>query len=445
MLQEFKVALISNDPKTSHDLNNIIQKQFTRVTGKKLNLKIFASAPSVEDTIHYIPHLVVICIDPANKENGMTVVENLSRISDRVPLVVCCSDLDADLMLGCVKRGVRDFIHLPFDEDEINEMLQRLTREMPLTGEGTAQGETFTFFSYKGGLGTTFVACNVAVALARLTRARVLLWDLVIQNGDVPFFFDHDPTATLTDLIENAGRIDDVYLRATLPVLPYGISILAAPKRPEEGESIRNDQLQGLLQTLRKYYDFIIVDGGHSLTDQIIGAMDASKNIVLMTDLHLPVLKNTLRCLEVFERLGYTHEKFKLVLNRYNSKYQKFDLAKAEEILRYPITFTIANDYVTVSRSLNTGIPVAELDENSILAKQFQGMAKMMIHNFEEQEEGNKSLMQSVSGLFGGGAKKKEKKKAEAKPEKSVPAKDAPKGNSRAGDSPKEGEKTHAA
>ena len=40
MLQEFKVALISNDPKTSHDLNNIIQKQFTRITGKKLNLKI---------------------------------------------------------------------------------------------------------------------------------------------------------------------------------------------------------------------------------------------------------------------------------------------------------------------------------------------------------------------------------------------------------------------
>jgi pilus assembly protein CpaE len=126
--------------------------------------------------------------------------------------------------------------------------------------------------------------------------------------------------------------------------------------------------------------------------------MDHSKYILLTTDLHLPVLKNTLRCLEVFERLGYGQEKYKLILNRYNSKYQKFDLTKAEEILKYPIAYTIANDYVMVSRSLNTGIPVAELDENCILAKQFEGLARLLLKDFkvEQRESGN-----PFRGFFG--------------------------------------------
>lgn len=422
---EFRAILVSDDSRLNRDASTIFAKELDHLQGDKLSLKIFSSPPSLEETIQYAPNLIIVAMESSTKGEKTTYLEQISRIADRIPVVVCSSNLTADLMLYGVKKGVRDFIRFPFDPSEISEMLQRMARQVPRGGmEMQRSGVTYVFFSYKGGLGTTFLACNTAVAIARLTRMRVLLWDLVIQNGDVPFFFDYEPSSTVSDLLENQENIDETYLRATLPLHQTGISILAGPKRPEEAEVIRNDQLQALHQTLVRHYDYLVIDGGHALTDQIISAMDHSKYILLITDLHLPVLKNTLRCLEIFERLGYNQEKIKILLNRYNSKYQKFDLDKAEEILRHPISYTMANDYMMVSRSLNTGIPVAELDENSLLARQFNGLARLLLGEFRGEEPRSFSLLSPLKALFGGrhktgkgGARKKKAKRADASPE----------------------------
>ena len=422
MSNEVRIALISDDSKVNNDLRMIFSKQLGQGKEEELRLKIYTSLPSVEEAIvHYAPHLIIVHIEPDHLEEKQNFLESLSRISTRIPIIVSAPVLDADLMLACVKKGVRDFLKQPFHETEIHEMMGRLLRETAIGAQERQMGLTYIFFSYKGGVGTTFLSCNTAVSLARLTNARVLLWDLVIQNGDVPFFFDYEPNATLSDLLENASRIDDNYLRGTLPVNSSGISILAGPKRPEEAEAIRNDQIQSLHQTLRKYYDYIVIDGGHSLTDHIIATMDVSKYIMLTTDLHLPVLKNTLRCLEVFERLGYVEGKFKILLNRYNSKYEKFDLSKAQEILHYPIAFAFSNDYFTVSRSLNTGIPVAELDKNSVLSKQFDELARDLVNNFKVSDDSGSSFVGKLRGFL---PAKKKKAASPYPPEKEKAEKD---------------------
>lgn len=418
MTAELRIALISGDSKINHDLRTILSRELGQNKDEEFRLKIFATLPTVEEAVvHYAPNLIIVHIEPDQRQEKLTFLEQLSRISTRIPIIVSAPVLDADLMLACVKKGVRDFLRQPFQEAEIHDMLLRLLQESLLSSQERQLGQTYTFFSYKGGVGTTFLACNTAVALARMTGTRVLLWDLVIQNGDVPFFFDYEPNATIVDLLENLTKIDDSYLRATLPLHTSGISILPGPKRPEESEVIRTDQIQMLHQTLRKSYDHIIIDAGHNLSDHVIGVMDVSKYILLTTDLHLPVLKNTLRCLEVFERLGYVEGKFKVVLNRYNSKYEKFDLPKAQEILHYPIAYAFSNDYFTVSRSLNTGIPVADLDKNSVLSRQFDELARRLTHNFREKEEEGGSFIGKLKSIFP--ARKKEKDRPQ---KKAVPA-----------------------
>lgn len=398
MSKEFKIALIAGVSNENHDLRPVLRKEQDRMAGEII-CKVFTGFPTVEDVIvQFAPNLIIVHVDGANFKQAMIFLESLNHVSEKIPVVACSHDFSADTMLQCVKKGIRDFIKHPFDEKEVCDVFNRLSYETRLGHEPTQKaGAVYTFFSYKGGLGTTFLASNTAVALACLTRRRVLLWDMVLQNGDVPFFFDYDPTVTLTDLLENASQIDELYLRGVLPPHSSGVSILACPKRPEEWESIRNDQLQTLVKTLRRYYEYIVIDGGHSLTDQIISLMDHSKNIFLVTDLHLPVLKNTLRCLEIFERLGYPETKFKILLNRFNSKHQKFDLVKAEEVLKYPVSYSICNDYLTVSRSLNAGIPVAELDSSSFIAKQFAEFGRLILNDFKQEQAPKKSLLQNFN------------------------------------------------
>lgn len=404
-----KIALISDNRDVNRDMQAAVGRYAQQSVSEEFDLEVFTSLPSIEESlITYGPHLIFICIDLEKDKEKLNYLEQLARIALHIPVVVLAPNLDSTLMLACVKKGVRDFLKFPFQENEVAEIIRRLVHDSPVHAPTRQPGRVYTFFSYKGGIGTTFLACNTAVALARMTESRVLIWDLVMQNGDVPFFFDYHSEATVVDLIENATKIDEPYLRGILPVHSSGVSILPCPKRPEQAEGIRNDQIQALLQTIRNYFDYIIIDGGHTLTDYVISAMDASKHILLTSNLHLPVLKNTLRSLEVFERLGYSEEKFKILLNRYNSKFEKFDMAKAQDILRYPISFTFSNDYFTVSRSLNTGIPVADLDKNSILAKEFNDLAELLLTSFKPKgkKEGGQSLAERLKGLLAPKAKK---------------------------------------
>jgi len=412
---EIRIAIICSNPEVNRDFKGILSRECGDIAGGNLKLKIFEKIPSIEEVVvHFAPHLIMIHFEIDQAGEKMTFLDHISRVSERIPVVVSSDGLDADFMMGCIKKGVRDFIKLPPESHEIRTMIKRLFHERPKGTEERQLGETITFFSYKGGIGTTFLSCNTAVALQQLTGARVLIWDLVFQNGDVSFFFDYDPVASLTDLLENLPKIDAAYLAGVLPPHSSGVSILPGAKRPEEAEKIRTDQIHQLHQTLRKFYDYIIIDGGHALTDPVITIMDNSKYIVLTTDLHLPVLKNTLRCLEVFERLGYVEGKFKILLNRYNSKYEKFDLQKAEEILRYPIAYNITNDYVTASRSLNAGIPVAELDAGSVLAKQFRGLADMLVKDFQVMEESPSFWDKLFKGRSAGRPQKPGKEPAES-------------------------------
>lgn len=416
---ELRVALISNDAKFNHDMRSAMSKELAHSKDEEFRVKVFTNVPTVEEAIvHFSPHLIIVNLEPDMRVDKLAFLDHLSRISGRIPVVGSAPQLDADLMLTCIKKGVRDFIKQPLAETEVHEVLSKLLREPTMGSQERQLGTTYIFFSYKGGIGTTFLACNTAVSLARLMGARVLLWDLVLQNGDIPFFFDYEPQATLTDLIDNITAIDENYIRATLPLHSSGITILAGPKRPEEAEVIRNDQIQQLHQILRKHFDYIVIDGGHSLTDNIISTMDISRHILLTTDLHLPVLKNTLRCLEIFERLGYVEGKFKVLLNRYNSKYEKFDLTKAQEILHYPIAFAFSNDYSTVSRSLNSGLPVADLDKDATITEEFNELAKLLTHDFKVDSRKSSSPFGGLfKGILGGSREKKKKKEKKEKPE----------------------------
>lgn len=389
MSKEVKIGIISHDSTLQQALEKIVSQYVKVDRDLDIKVKLFTQLPSIEDAIvHFAPRLLIVHIQEQEKDEKLAFLSHLTRVAARIPIVVCTSEAESDFILNCVKRGVSDFLKYPLDADEVRETFARLLERSNLDTQYQRLGSIYTFFSYKGGVGTTFLACNVAVALARVTGKTVLLWDMVLQNGDVPFFLDHEPKVTVTDLISNIDAIDVEYLKGALPPIKSGISVLASPRSPEEADSVSHEQTQQLYQTLRKYYDYIVVDGGHAFTDPIIGIMDACHYIVFPTDLHLPVLKNTLRCIEVFEKFGYVEEKFKIVINRYNSKYEEIDLEKAESILPYPIAFAFNNEYETVSRSLNTGIPMVDIDKRSPLTKQLEQFALMLVNGFEKKEKG---------------------------------------------------------
>ena len=75
-----------------------------------------------------------------------------------------------------------------------------------------------------------------------------------------------------------------------------------------------------LLQLLKSLYDVVVVDTPPAFTDQVLTAFDASDHLALLTTLDIPALKNLKLSLETLDLLGYSQERFHVVLNRADSK-----------------------------------------------------------------------------------------------------------------------------
>src|SRR5690606_34396146 len=89
-------------------------------------------------------------------------------------------------------------------------------------GTPTTHARILAFVSCKGGSGSTFLATNLAYALAALENKRVLLIDLNLQFGDASLFVsDRRPTVTIGDLAREINRVDQGFLQGSLiDVLP---------------------------------------------------------------------------------------------------------------------------------------------------------------------------------------------------------------------------------
>ena len=111
-----------------------------------------------------------------------------------------------------------------------------------------------------------------------------------------------------------------------------------------------------------------------------IAALDNSDLILLVTVANLPALRNTQRCLELFDKLGYDKNKTQIVVNRYmeNDEIKQEDVKK---VLSKDIYWKVPNNYFAIMSSINKGIPVSEMNPLTNVAQSYRELAKHIADN----------------------------------------------------------------
>ena len=156
--------------------------------------------------------------------------------------------------------------------------------------------------------------------------------------------------------------------------------ILADPPYFKQADNIKPNQIKKLFDILKETFSYIIVDAESSFDGKNITALDNSDMILLVTVANLPALRNTQRCLELFDKLGYDREKIQIVVNRYmeNDEIKENDV---EQVLSKPIFWKIPNNYFAIMNSINKGIPVREVNDTTNLAQSYKNLAKHISDN----------------------------------------------------------------
>ncbi len=136
-------------------------------------------------------------------------------------------------------------------------------------------------------------------------------------------------------------------------------------------------RVREVLSTLRSMFDIIIVDTPHQFDDRTLTALEMSDTILLVTLLNLPSLKNTQKCLDLFDRIGLRDDRVRLLISRYLPS-NEIPKEKIERILKTSVFSTIPNDYPTVISSINRGKLLREIGPDKEVTRSFRHLADLL-------------------------------------------------------------------
>jgi pilus assembly protein CpaE len=307
-------------------------------------------------------------------------------------VIVVSPTKDPELILRAMRAGAREFV-LESDHEELKLAVRSQAQVSEQVGDGL--GSVITIFGAKGGVGCTTIASNLAGALQG-AGARVCLIDLDFHLGDILSFMDVAGNYSITDVLQNMGRLDRELLENSMMRHPCGVNVLAQSGKMEEAEHIKGSDIGNLLTFLRKHYNYVLLDGVKGFDEISLAALDGSQHVLMVLTQDVPAVRNGQRCLDLFNRLGYDQTKVKLILNRYQ-KSSKITLDVVADTLKVSVAHSIANDFVSVIDAINRGLLLKDAAPRAKLTMDIQGLVQLVAGS--RKEGARRSFL---GGLFGG-------------------------------------------
>jgi pilus assembly protein CpaE len=315
-----------------------------------------------------------------------SVVAELDEALASIPVLVLLNSHEQNYIPACVGAGARGCLLRPFDSAALTAAIVQVHTRASRNRQRTTSnhGLLLAVRGTKGGVGTTAVATNLAIALHRQTKQPTVLVDGNFFAGDVPAALNLTTNRSVMDLLSNLSRLDDDVLTTTLAQHSSGIHVLAAPTEFEQVETIKADAYQRILEELRNRYAYVVVDCSVFMDESTLAALDLADLLLLVATPELASLKNATRVLQLGARLGYSERKLRLVVNRFNLP-GAISPNDFEQHLAYRMSFKLPNDSA-VSRSLASGEP---LKSSSKVASALDQLARTVVSNEGWKDEGH--------------------------------------------------------
>lgn len=368
----------------------ILSEEFSTTEVLKLfvsefnNLELLESSQdysAIFNTISSCNGKSLIIADLSNrKREKLDLILKVTKECKSCKVLALSDNPSVDLIIEIMRAGAKEFIPIPVIKSEFCEAINKLFLEYEEPKKDN-KCKIISVFSNKGGIGKTSLASNLALELSKITKENIALIDLNFQMGDITTFLDLKPSFNISYMLENLDKINETFLLSTLERYKgTSLYVLADPPYFKQADNIQPKQITKLFNTLKDTFSYIIVDAEASFDGKNIVALDNSDLILLVTVANLPALRNTQRCLELFEKLGYDKEKTKIIVNRYmeNDEIKESDV---EKVLSKEIYWKIPNNYFAIMSAINKGIPVSDVNDTSNVSQSYKKLAQHISDN----------------------------------------------------------------
>jgi pilus assembly protein CpaE len=235
-----------------------------------------------------------------------------------------------------------------------------------------------TVVSPKGGSGKTIVSTNLAVGLASRSPGNVVLLDLDLQFGDVSFALGVTPQHTIADAVSALDDLDATTLKVFLTRHPSGLYALCAPDEPAAGDAIPASAITTVIGLIASQFGYVVIDTAAGLGEHTLTALDQSTDLVLLSDMDVPSVRNLRKALDALDMLGMRSPARHFVLNRADSR---VGLTKAGIAAAAGTTVDVElPSSRDVPLSLNEGRPLLFDNPRSPVARQLAALVERIVN-----------------------------------------------------------------
>ncbi len=332
------------------------------------------------------PDALLINID-SDVDVAIDLIHNVRQTFPKAGIVVISKSTEGQVILKAMRAGAREFVNAPIEVQELVASLERVC-ETSHTGARPKSGKIIAVAGSSGGVGTTSVAVNLACNLAQLPGESVALIDLDLSLGDADVFLDSIPEYTLLDVAQNVSRLDLSLLRKSLTKHDSGVYLLPRPVQLQDIETISASDFERVLKLVKASFTYLVVDLSKSYSALDIATLQAADDIVLLTQLDLPCLRNVVRLLMSLDAIENVTEKIKIVINRTGLDSNQISLKKAEEHIGREIFWQIPNNFSAVSEGRNNGVPLLDCCPNASVTQNLIELAHALARKEPTTDEG---------------------------------------------------------
>ncbi|MEL6817249.1 MAG: response regulator receiver protein [Pseudomonadota bacterium] len=343
--------------------------------------------------------VVVVDLDDANLETLEALQRLKRRCGEVVPIVAVLRTCEPSVMRILVQMQIADFLMKPVSTaDLVRACLRALRGPASLDND---EAEIYSFVPAAGGVGNTVLALQAAFLLHKSARgaASTCVVDLNFQHGSCAEYLDLEPRFEMSEVENDADRLDHQLLDAMMSKHESGLAVLAAPNKPAEQKTFDPKVVLRVLDLASAYFDNVVLDLPRTWFPWTAAILRGSNHVFITAEMTVPCIRHTQRLIKSIEAETERAVKPRVMINRFASKVTEEALEKsdAKAVLGDRLVGGISNNYQLVRRAVDQGVPLDTIDPQ---ANVINDLRRIILPEEASIEETRKPSVISLGSVF---------------------------------------------
>jgi pilus assembly protein CpaE len=331
-----------------------------------------------------LPDVLLLRFDPTQLAELATLAE--TDPSKRPPIIVVGPPANPEAMRLAIRSGARDFLVEPLRAEDLITALGHIRRE-PRRAQPI--GSVDVVVGAAGGVGASFIACNLAHLTAAVAQRSCLLMDLDVNYSPLAHFLDLKPERGLIEALAALESLDEHALPGYVSKHRSGLHVMCAvPTTVVLSRDVQPDRVETLLNILTTQYQQVLVDSPHHVDAINATVFGVARSVLVVLQQSVLHVKNAARLIQILTKeLGLPRDRIRIIVNRY-SKRSAVQLEDVRRTLDVPKVFAVPNHYELSLNSIDTAMPLFDLDKDGAVVRSLRELLTELGHLPRTQRTG---------------------------------------------------------